>query len=83
MKTDPFPWTFSGAIVAAVECASLRLFTRPKRSAKSLNVSAYHLDRRRLHGPSGSTILTMRKPAWAGKPPRPSEEVFLNGLMVC
>ena len=47
------------------------------------NVSAYHLDLRRLHGPSGSTILTMRKPASAGKPPRPSEEVCLNGLMVC
>ena len=83
MKTDPFPWTFSGVIAAEVECASLRPFTHPKRSAKSLNVSAYHPDRRRLHGPSGSTILTMRKPAWVAKPPRPSEEVCLNGLMVC
>ena len=62
---------------------SLRPLPRPKRSAKSSNVSAYPLDRRRLHGPSGSTILTMRKPAWVAKPPRPSEEVCLNGLMVC
>jgi hypothetical protein len=49
----------------------------PKRFAKSSNVLACHLDRRRLHGPCGSTILTMRKPDVVGKP-----EVCLNGLIM-
>ena len=36
MKTVPFPWTFSGAIAAGGECASLRPFTPPEAIRKIL-----------------------------------------------